>query len=185
MRHYSGILVLSLALAPLSVRAADAPGVPNFHAVNDHVYRGGQPSRDGIDSLARIGVRTVVDLRGGRALEEEKLVQAAGMRYVHVPMDAFAAPSDQEITTLLDLLDDESASPVFIHCKRGSDRTGTVIACYRMKHDRWDNRKALAEARVHGMAWIERAMQQYILNFEPAATPATSQSTARSVPASQ
>ena len=183
MRNSAGILVLSLALAPLSVYAADTPGIPKFQSVNEHIYRGGQPSRDGIKHLAKIGILTVVDLRGGNdhSAEEKRLVEAAGMRYVHVPMNALAAPTDQQIAKVLDLLDDGSAAPVFVHCKRGADRTGTAIACYRIRHDRWDNQKALKEARMTGLSWVQRGMQQYILHFE-AATSAGSQVTA---PASQ
>jgi tyrosine-protein phosphatase SIW14 len=178
-RHSAGILVLSVALAPLSSPAAEAPGIPTFQLVNDNVYRGGQPSREGIKHLAKIGVRTVIDLRGGRehSSEEGQLVEAAGMRYVHVPMNGLAAPTDQQIAKVLDLLDDASAAPVFVHCRRGVDRTGTVIACYRIRHDHWDNRKALQEARMSGLSWVERGMQQYILRFE-AATSAGSQTNA-------
>ena len=180
MRNSAAILIVSLAFAPLPVRAAEAPGVPKFQTVNERIYRGGQPSREGIKHLASIGVRTVVDLRGGNdhSAEEEKLVEAAGMRYVHVPMNALAAPTDQQIAKVLDLLDDGSAAPVFVHCKRGADRTGTAIACYRIRHDHWDNQKALKEARMTGLSWVQRGMQQYILRFEAAATSAGSQVTA-------
>ena len=40
-----------------------------------------------------------------------------------------------------------------------------MIACYRISHDRWDNQKALAEAREKGMSWVERALQHYVLAF--------------------
>jgi hypothetical protein len=31
----------------------EAPGVANFHQVNDHVFRGAQPHRNGLDTLAK------------------------------------------------------------------------------------------------------------------------------------
>jgi tyrosine-protein phosphatase SIW14 len=180
MQNCAGLLVLSLAFAPLSVCAADAPGVPNFHPVNDRVYRGGQPTREGVKHLAKIGIRTVVDLRGAsdHSAEEGMLVEAEGMRYIHVPLNPFGAPTDRQVAKLLEVLDDDLSAPVFVHCKRGSDRTGTVIACYRIRHDHWDNRKALREARTSGMSWVERGMQQYILHFAAAAPSAGSQATA-------
>jgi len=183
MRTLAGTLFL--ALAPLSAFAADAPGVPNFYSVTDHLYRGGQPTHVGIKNLAKIGIRTVVDLRGGKDREEEMLVHAAGMRYVHVPMGAFSAPSDQQIAAVLQLLDDASAPPVFIHCKRGADRTGTVIACYRIRHDHWENQKALVEARKNGLSWVERGMQQYILQFETKPKLADSNVTLQPAPVAQ
>ena len=178
MRYYkAGIFPVVLALAPLwasPVDKIDAPGVGNFHQVDDHIYRGAQPTYAGFKSLAKLGIRTVIDLREGAEVrdKEKKAVENAGMHYVHVPFARFNAPTDQQIATVFNVLNDPSAWPVFVHCKRGADRTGTVIACYRIAHDRWDNEKALTEAKLHGMSPIEHAMRQYILRFTPPGKPA-------------
>lgn len=167
-----GTLFLASGLA---FAGAEVTGVPNFHKVNDHVYRGAQPTDGGFKSLAAVGVKTIIDLRGegGRSREEESVVKAAGMRYVSLPMRGLGAPPADEMAKILALLDDPSTGPVFLHCKRGADRTGTVVACYRIKHDRWDNQKALNEARSFGMSWVERAMQHYVLHYGPSpAAPA-------------
>ncbi len=148
--------------------------ITNFHQVNDHIYRGAQPSAGGFEDLAKIGVKTVIDLRDGETRGrdgEKKLVEGAGMHYVHVPLAGFGAPKDEQIGSLLSLLDDSSAWPVFVHCKRGADRTGTVVACYRISHDHWDNEKALSEARIHGLSILERAMHEYIVHFEKSGKP--------------
>jgi protein tyrosine/serine phosphatase len=50
--------------------------------------------------------------------------------------------------------------------KRGADRTGTVIACYRIAHNQWPNQEALDEARTFGMSWTERGMRNYVLYYE-------------------
>ena len=147
--------------------------MPNFREVNEHVYRGAQPSPEGFKSLAKLGVKTIIDLRGGdRTDAEEKIVKAAGMKYISIPMRGLEAPTDHQIWRALGVLDDSSGWPVFIHCLRGKDRTGTVIACYRIVHDHWTNQKALEEARLDGMSWVERAMQHYVLSFQPAGRPA-------------
>lgn len=160
------ILLLSSSLAfPASVVV---PGIGNFHQVNDHIYRGAQPSADGFRNLAKVGVQIVVDLReaGERAREEEKLVTAQGMTYVGVPMNGLHAPPAASVLKVLDLLEG-SAAPVFVHCMHGADRTGNVIACYRIEHDHWNNQKALEEARSLGMSRFEKGMQQYILHYQP------------------
>jgi len=159
---------LLLALAVLSLPAFAQPaGVPNFHKVDDQVYRGAQPSTEGFQNLAKLGVKTVIDLReaDSRSTAEKKVVEAAGMRYVNIPLKGMAAPSAQDVAKILGHFADTKSGPVFVHCRRGADRTGTVIACYRISHDHWDNKKALAEARQNGMSWIERAMQHYVLAF--------------------
>lgn len=164
-------VLLFLASNPLALWAADAsgaPGVPNFHSVDEHLYRGAQPGETGFKSLAKLGIKVIVDLREGRehAILEKKLVESAGMKYVNVPMRGLAAPTSEQIASVLALLDDRSNWPAFVHCKRGADRTGTVIACYRISRDRWRNEKALDEARLHGMSRLEYAMQRYILEFK-------------------
>jgi tyrosine-protein phosphatase SIW14 len=163
-RLLPGLLALSLCAAGLEAASpTDVPGVHNFHQVNEHVYRGAQPSSEGFANLAKLGVKTVIDLRGERS--EANLVERAGLRYVRMPWSGFKAPTDREIATVLSLLNDSSDWPVFVHCKRGADRTGTAIACYRISHDHWSNEKALAEAKSFGMSSLEIAMRHYIENF--------------------
>jgi tyrosine-protein phosphatase SIW14 len=163
----TAVLVLGTCLAASAQSAP--PGIPNFRQVNDHVFRGGQPSSEAFTSLSKLGVKTVVDLRetGDRSRTEEKLVKAAGMQYVSVPMNGMEAPSDAKVSKVLSLLDDASAGPVFVHCLHGADRTGAVIACYRINHDHWDNQKALDEARSDGMSIFERSIQHYVLRYQP------------------
>ena len=152
--------------------AADPQHLPNFHQVNDHVYRGAQPPTQGFAELARLGVKTVIDLResGSRSESEKKSVEAAGMHYLSFPLAGYGAPAEEIVTKLLVLFDDTSAGPVFIHCRRGADRTGTIVAIYRIVHDHWENAKALAEAKAFGMSWTERAMQSYIAHYHVASS---------------
>jgi uncharacterized protein (TIGR01244 family) len=155
---------------PIWAASAAAPGVLNFHQVNDRIYRGAQPDVEGFDSLAKLGVKTVIDLRPENehsCKAERRAVEAAGMHYINVPFNGVHAPSDKNISKVLGLLDD-SASPIFVHCRRGADRTGTVLACYRITHDGWDNRRALREAVSLGMSWMEFGMQRYVLAFRAA-----------------
>jgi uncharacterized protein (TIGR01244 family) len=161
------LLVLVLVSVPAWAAGIQVTGVRNFHQIDGHVYRGAQPSSEGWKSLAKLNVRTIIDLRREdehSTATEARDVQAAGMRYVNVPMKGLVAPSDEQIAKILALLD-SSDGPVFVHCRRGADRTGTVIACYRIAHDHWQNRKALREAKSTGMSWIELGMKRYILNF--------------------
>jgi uncharacterized protein (TIGR01244 family) len=157
-------LVSWLALAA----GSQTPALPHFFKVNDHVYRGAQPAEDGWSTLARMGVTVVIDLRregedGEHSTSaERKAVEAAGMRYVHIPMTG-SAPTDEEISKALAVL--ESQQTVFVHCQGGKDRTGTVIACYRIVHDGWTNRQAVEEAVSLGLHRIKLGMRRYIENY--------------------
>jgi tyrosine-protein phosphatase SIW14 len=168
-----GLLSLAPWLASLQAGSlSDVTGVPNFHQVDEHIYRGAQPSAQGFASLATFGIKTVIDLRGESS--EDITVQGAGMRYVRLPWREFKAPTDSQIEALLRLLNDSSDWPVFVHCRRGADRTGTAIACYRIAHDHWSNQQALAEAKSYGMSSLEVAMQHYILHFAAPASDTAS-----------
>jgi protein tyrosine/serine phosphatase len=167
---------LVVVLWVLSLAAADTPpvGLPHFAQVDEHVYRGGQPSEAGFNSLAKLGIKAVIDLRGAgdRAMAEEKQVEALGMKYYSIPLPGLSAPSNTEISTVLALIDDSRNWPVYVHCMRGKDRTGTVIACYRIRHDRWPNARAMKEAQEHGLSRVERGMRSFVLRYNPS-TPSS------------
>jgi tyrosine-protein phosphatase SIW14 len=164
--------IFAVAAFPLAASTGTGlQGVGNFEKVNDHVYRGAQPTEQGFQNLAKLGVLTVIDLQetgSSRAVAEEKWVKAAGMNYIGVPMEGMQTPSDQSIAKVLAVLEDTTTGPVFVHCHRGADRTGGVIACYRIEHDHWSGEKAVAEARSMGMSWYQLAIQNYVRNYRPA-----------------
>ena len=160
--------VLTFALAWPAIAGSSAPGIDNFHQVDSHLYRGAQPTEEGFTYLAKVGVKTVIDLRetDGRARREEQVVTAAGMKYINVPMTGLTPPTKAEITRVLDILENDPAGAVFVHCKRGADRTGAVIASYRIDHDGWDNARALMEAKADGMSFFQLPRQDYIRTFQ-------------------
>lgn len=146
------------------------PELPNFHRVDEHLYRGGQPADGGIARLKSLGIRTVVDLRGGssRATAEAKEAAASGLRYFSVPMRGLGRPTDEQLKQVLGLMNEEDNWPVFVHCKEGSDRTGLVVACRRIASAGWTAERAIREAMDLGMMKIEFAMRSFIRDFETA-----------------
>jgi uncharacterized protein (TIGR01244 family) len=170
LKLHRGLAALALALSlPAWSASIEKLGIPNFHQVNDNLYRSGQPPAASWEKLAKLGIKTVIDLRrvDEHSTEAEaKAVAAAGMTYVNIPMKGVVAPSEGQILKVLALVD--SQGPVLVHCKRGADRTGAVVACYRIAHDRWQRKQALSEAKSLGMGWTQLGLKQYIMSF-PAA----------------
>ena len=175
-RRWSTWIPGALLLAWAHIARAQAPetaGIPNFHQVTDRLYRGGQPRAQAWPALAQLGVRTVIDLRTPRehsTAAESTAVRAAGMRYVSFPLNGFRTPTASQMERVLALLDD---SVTFVHCAEGRDRTGTVIAAYRISRQGWDNASALAEAHKFGLHWYERGMRRFIQSFERTGAPGT------------
>lgn len=164
-------------LAPTAT-AADAPliHIRNFGQVNDHVYRGGEPTEEGMRSLGAMHIVLDIDLReSGAATElERRIAQSLGIQYVNIPFPPLTAPSEGQVKRVLSLMQPDDAGKIFVHCRRGKDRTGTVIACYRIEHDGWDNDRAMAEANRYGMSWTEYGMRSFIKHFKPLdITPST------------
>jgi uncharacterized protein (TIGR01244 family) len=159
---------LALSIHVPNAFCDDLSGIRNFHKVNDRLYRGAQPTEEGWKSLSKLGVKTVVDLRltdEHSTTAEQTAVKAAGMQYVNIPMHGMVVPSDETIAKVLALMNSDAAGPVFVHCKRGADRTGAVIAVYRMAHDGWTNDKAIHEAKSLGMRWTQIGLKAYIHNY--------------------
>lgn len=143
------------------------PELPNFHKVDQQVYRGGQPAAGGIARLKAMGVRTIVNLRHepARVRAEEKEAKEAGLRYFSVPMYGLVRPTDEQVARVLGLIADPDNQPVFLHCKAGADRTGVIIACYRIARAGWTAEKAIREALDYGMMKIEFAKRSFIRDF--------------------
>ena len=137
--------------------------------IDEHIYRGKQPNKAGFQELARMGIKTVLDLRGGpiHKPHERRLVEADGMQYISIRLSGIFPPRDDQVAAVLAVLEDPARWPVFMHCWRGYDRVGLVIACYRIAHDHWTNADALREAKQQGLNRFELLLRRYIERFDP------------------
>src|SRR5215467_1449060 len=101
-------LPLAFLVIGAPVFAGSAPGIKNFDKVDEQVYRGGQPTDEGFRYLAKLGVKSIIDLReaDSRSSAERQSVTAAGMKYINVPMTGLTAPSQAEIGKIMAILED-------------------------------------------------------------------------------
>jgi len=175
------------AIVPLPANGddvlADVP-IQRFHRVDEHLYRGAQPTEAGFRRLRDLGVRTVVNLRleaDAVRLDEQKIVESLGMRYVHLPVRDgnvftwFRRIPGEAVARFFSILDTEPG-PVFVHCHRGTDRTGALVALYRIARNGWEGHRASKEAAELGMRVWYRGLRRQIEAFDPKrvqAAPAT------------
>lgn len=123
-------------------------GVPQLIEVTPRLYRGGQPSEEGFRSLAKMGIGIVVDLRGSRE-HERQLVNSLGMEYVPMPWHC-PFPKDEIFARFLSLLRENPEKKVFLHCRLGDDRSGMMIAAFRMAEQGWTAEQAKQEMKASG-----------------------------------
>ena len=164
------LTVAVLALLATPIRAQEDHRyreLPNFHKVNDMVYRGAQPKSGGLELLKQLGIKTVVNLRNddARAKQEEASAHRVGLQYFNFPFERRGRPQGKKMEQVLSIINDPANQPVFVHCQHGADRTGVVIAVYRITHDRWTGEQAKREAKRYGLKPWQFRMKDYILDF--------------------
>jgi protein tyrosine phosphatase (PTP) superfamily phosphohydrolase (DUF442 family) len=124
-------------------------GVGNFGEVTPRLYRGGQPKPAGLEGLAKMGINIVVDVRLTGRDKERKEVNKLGMQFVELPWHCLF-PKDEIFARFLKLLKDNPEKKVFVHCRYGDDRTGMLIAAYRMAVEGWTAEEARKEMEKFG-----------------------------------
>jgi len=165
----------SQAPAPAIAQKLERPGLPNLGRVTEQLYRGGQPGSQGFDQLHSMGIDMVVNLNTSRKnVQREKTeAESRGMQYVSIPWSPRALPADDQVAEFLRLLRENPHKKIFVHCQRGADRTGVMVAIFRMARQGWTPEQALAEMerfKFHGL-WY-RQLKGYVRRF-PAKLKAT------------
>ena len=121
---------------------------------------------DGLKALADAGVKTVIDLQGGdgsipllgkliqifepgesaKQIKQEQLeVESLGMTFRGTPLDSLFDINRKEgdaIEATLAYMNEASNGPIYVHCAHGNDRTGLVIALYRVRYDHFNVQQA-------------------------------------------
>jgi tyrosine-protein phosphatase SIW14 len=150
MKSLALIAILSLCPAGFAL-ATDLTSVPEFHPVSDGIFRGGHPEQNGLEDLAKLGVKTIIDLENDGSDETEVPAAAAlGMKVIARPMSTFWAPSDEQANEILAMLADPQLRPLFIHCTLGQDRTGLMIGLYRVLFEKMNAADAYSEMLGYG-----------------------------------
>jgi tyrosine-protein phosphatase SIW14 len=142
-------------------------GIPRFGQVSAQLYRGAQPSSEGIEFLAKMGVEIIVNLRPGDHPEEEAEASRLGMRYVSIPWQCYH-PSDTAIANFLHVLRENPDKKIFVHCELGSDRTGMSIAAYRMSVQGWQADEAMKEMQAYGFTSSHHLTCRGLAGYEQA-----------------
>jgi tyrosine-protein phosphatase SIW14 len=148
-----------------TARKLSLDGVPNFGEVTPVLYRGAQPSRDGLANLMKMGIELVVDLREGVREDERDAVTKLGMQYVAIPWRC-GHPDNETTARFLTLLRENPEKRIFVHCYYGTDRTGMMIAALRMTKQNWTAAEAKKEMHAYGFSFAHRMMCPGLAAYE-------------------
>ena len=140
-------------------------GVGNFGEVTPDLFRGAQPTRRGFQALAKDGINIVVDTRGDRTKSEGKLVRSLGMHYVAIPWHC-PFPHDEAFARFLKLVRENPGKKIFVHCRLGDDRTGMMIAAYRIAEQGWTSDEAMREMQKFGFTEAHHFICPTLASYE-------------------
>ena len=151
------ILVLLLVLIPSLAFARDAnwakpitlAGVPNLNQVTPVLFRSAQPDAAGFANLAKsLKIKTVIDLRESQT--DAAYLGTSKIRPYYVPMNALHITTDEIVAALTLIKAHEGEGPILVHCQHGADRTGVVMAMYRIIYQGWSKQQAIDEMKNGG-----------------------------------
>src|SRR5258708_33480240 len=140
-------------------------GVPRAGKISDVLFRGAQPSAQGLAELKKLGVTTIVDLRGNRGpvASERRQVETLGMRFIDIPVLGWSAPSNEQVAQFLKLFADDPEQKIFVHCYYREDRSGKIVAPYLIAQKNWSADQSLAEMYSVGVhCHMHPGMKSYV-----------------------
>ncbi len=161
-------------------------GVRNVGRISDVLLRGAQPTAKGLAELKKAGVTTIVNLRqGGLEVERErKVAESLGLRFLNIPVVGWSLPSDAQVAQFLMLFRDPAGPRVFVHCRYGDDRTGVMVATYRIAQQHWTADQAVREMHSFGFHYyLYPNMTSYVRKFPASFASKSAFALLRTVPA--
>jgi hypothetical protein len=126
-------------------------GLPNLHRVSATLYRSAQPTSEGFAFLATrpslssgdAPIKTVLSLRAFN--DDAPLVSPSStLRLEQIRFKTWH-PEDEDVIKFLRIATSPALQPVLVHCQHGSDRTGTMVAIYRIVVQGWTKEQATEE----------------------------------------
>jgi protein tyrosine/serine phosphatase len=146
------LLIAAVLLLPSAMLAAERDpnwaarieqaGLPNFFRVTTNLYRCAQPTADGMRAAEKLGIKTIISLRAFHSDKDE--IESTKLQTERIYFKTWH-PEDEDVVRFLKLISETNNGPFLVHCQHGADRTGTMIAIYRMAMQGWKKDDAIKE----------------------------------------
>ncbi|MEJ2528204.1 MAG: tyrosine-protein phosphatase, partial [Sulfurovaceae bacterium] len=141
------VFILSISANEIRLRPTDwaqpiiGSSLDNFYKVSEGVYRSEQPDSEDFDDIISVGIGEVLNLREYHSDDDEVKMHEVKLHRIEVDTGEM---SEAQLREALKIIINRK-SPILIHCWHGSDRTGAVIASYRVIVEGWSKEKAIDE----------------------------------------
>ncbi|MEM1001105.1 MAG: dual specificity protein phosphatase family protein [Bacteroidota bacterium] len=154
------LVLLSLSILPSQFTCAqklreaeklELGGLKRFYKLNDSVFRAEQPTKKEFIEMESMGIKSVINFRRNR--KDDKKASNTDLQLIHQPLKAKEMTVDDLIDSLRNIQGAEK--PILIHCWHGSDRTGVVVAAYRIIFEDWTKKEAIEEFRKKEFGYHE------------------------------
>ena len=125
-------------------------GLPNLYRISENLYRCAQPTADGIRAAEKLGIKTVISLRAFHSDKDE--VKSSKLKSERIYFNTWHA-EEEDVLRFLKIVTKTNDGPYLVHCLHGADRTGTMIAIYRMAVQGWTKQDAIKEMKEGGYGY--------------------------------
>jgi protein tyrosine/serine phosphatase len=146
------LFIAILAFAQhLPAEKINLPGskLDNLYRIDKDVYRSEQPDGKDFEALEAFGIKEVLNLRRFHSDDDE--AKGTTIRLHRLKTHAHAI-SEQQVVEALNIINNRQG-PILIHCRHGSDRTGAVLAMYRIVFQNYTKEQAIEEMTEGGFGF--------------------------------
>jgi len=146
---------------PNWAQPVNLPESENFYQVTPWLFRSAQPTAAAFVAYEKFGIKTVINLRDKHS-DRKHLRGGSSLNLIEIKVKTWDVDDEEVITVLRHLK--TAPRPILIHCQHGADRTGTMIAMYRIVFENWSKREALDEMMNGGFGFhrIWKNLPEYI-----------------------
>ncbi|HXD94067.1 MAG TPA: dual specificity protein phosphatase family protein [Bacteroidia bacterium] len=152
----------NLDLKPSTANKLNLARFTNLYKVDDSLYRSEQPSNKGFILLDSVGIKTIINLRQRKT--DNYKIKKTGLELVNVPMNAWTISYSDIVASMRVVI--HAKKPILIHCKHGADRTGCIVAIYRIVKCGWTREDAIKEFRYGGFHYHEKSFPNILRLLE-------------------
>ncbi len=158
-------LVVAVAAAP-QLQKDTIDGIRNYTKVDATIGCAGATDPKAMAALKERGYKAVLNLReaseeGAQIPESKAAAEAAGLTFIHLPFKG-SEPDDAVADEFLKVVANGASQPLFINCG-SANRVGAMWLIKRMVIDKWEQDKAVEEAKAIGLS--SAALEKWALDY--------------------